>query len=222
MCGICGALNLELRPVGGTELVKRMAAQLEYRGPDSRGTFQRPGLAMEIRRLSIIDLETGDQPLSTESGQVSWIVNGEIYNYRELRQELLQRGHRFKTKSDAEVVGHLYEETGEDCLGKLNGMFALALWDESRQRLLLARDRAGEKPLFYWHGGSELIFASEVKALLECPRISRTLNPSAVERYCLYGYIPSLIRPSRKSVNCPLQVEWSSSAALSASSPTGS
>ena len=191
MCGICGTLNLELRPVGGAELVERMSAQLEHRGPDSRGTFQRPGLALGIRRLSIIDLETGDQPLSTESGQVSWVVNGEIYNYRELRQELLGRGHRFKTKSDAEVVGHLYEETGEDCLGKLNGMFALALWDESRQRLLLARDRAGEKPLFYWRGGAELIFASEVKALLECPRISRTLNPSAVERYCLYGYIPS-------------------------------
>ena len=191
MCGICGAFNLELHPLESPDLADRMSARLEHRGPDSRGRFARPGLALAMRRLSIIDLETGDQPLSDESGEVTLVVNGEIYNYRELRQGLIARGHRFKTSSDGEVIAHLYEEKGEDCLTELNGMFALALWDEGRKRLLLARDRAGEKPLFYWCNGKTLLFASEIKALLECSQISKTLNPAAVERFLLYGYIPS-------------------------------
>ena len=191
MCGICGAFNLDLHPLESPDLADRMSARLEHRGPDSRGGFARPGLALAMRRLSIIDLETGDQPLSDESGEVTLVVNGEIYNYRELREELVARGHRFKTSSDGEVIAHLYEERGEDCLTELNGMFALALWDERRKRLLLARDRAGEKPLFYWCDGKSLLFASEIKALLECSQIPKDLNPAAVERFLLYGYIPS-------------------------------
>ena len=191
MCGICGAFNLDLHPLESPDLADRMSARLEHRGPDSRGRFARPGLALAVRRLSIIDLETGDQPLSDESGEITLVVNGEIYNYRELRQELVARGHRFKTSSDGEVIAHLYEERGEDCLTELNGMFALALWDERRKRLLLARDRAGEKPLFYWCDGKSLLFASEIKALLECSQIPKDLNPAAVERFLLYGYIPS-------------------------------
>lgn len=191
MCGICGAFNLELHPLRSPDLTSLMSSRIEHRGPDSHGRFSRSGLALDIRRLSIIDIETGDQPLSNESGEVTLVVNGEIYNYRELRQELVSRGHNFRTGSDGEVITHLYEEKGEDCLAELNGMFALALWDERLKRLLLARDRAGEKPLFYWCNGKELLFASEVKALLECPQIPKTLDPAAIERFLLYGYIPS-------------------------------
>ena len=191
MCGICGAFNLELHPLRSPDLTRLMSSRIEHRGPDSHGRFSRSGLALDVRRLSIIDIETGDQPLSNESGEVTLVVNGEIYNYRELRQELVSRGHNFKTSSDGEVITHLYEEKGEDCLAELNGMFALALWDERLKRLLLARDRAGEKPLFYWCNGKELLFASEVKALLECPQIPKTLDPAAIERFMLYGYIPS-------------------------------
>ena len=191
MCGICGYLNLNFQPPSDSGLLGRMSSRLTHRGPDSDGVFRRPGVEMAIRRLSIIDLETGDQPFSNEAGDVTLVYNGEIYNYRELRKDLLARGHRFRTNSDGEVICHLYEEQGPDCFGELNGMFALALWDERRKRLLLARDRAGEKPLFYWQSGQELIFASEIKALLEHTRIRRTLNPAAVERLMLYGYIPS-------------------------------
>ena len=191
MCGICGYLNLNLQPPPDSSLLGRMSSRLTHRGPDSDGVFRRPGVELAVRRLSIIDLETGDQPLSNEAGDVTLVYNGEIYNYRELRKDLIARGHSFHTKSDGEVICHLYEEQGADCLGELNGMFALALWDERRRRLLLARDRAGEKPLFFWQSGQELIFASEIKALLECSRIRRTLDPAAVERLLLYGYIPS-------------------------------
>ena len=150
-----------------------------------------PHIALAIRRLSIIDLETGDQPLSNEAGDVTLVFNGEIYNYRELREGLLERGHHFKTRSDGEAIIHLYEEQGPDCLRELNGMFALALWDDRTQRLLLARDRAGEKPLYYWRDAQTLVFASEIKALLEYPGISRAIDPTALTHYFFYGYFPS-------------------------------
>ena len=148
-------------------------------------------MALAIRRLSIIDLETGDQPLSNETGEVTLVFNGEIYNYRELRQELLARGHKFKTHSDGEVIVHLYEEQGPDFVRDLNGMFALALWDDRQKRLVLARDRAGEKPLFYWLRDNTLVFGSEIKSLLAHPAVGRTLDPAALTQYFLYGYFPS-------------------------------
>ncbi len=191
MCGICGILNLALEPAASRERIDAMSARLEHRGPDSHGKFELPHLALAIRRLSIIDLKTGDQPLSNETGDVTLVFNGEIYNYRELREGLLRRGHRFKTGSDGEVIVHLYEERGTDCVGELNGMFALALWDDGAKRLMLARDRAGEKPLFYWRGNGTLVFASEIKALFEYPGISRALDPEAITQYFFYGYFPS-------------------------------
>ena len=168
-----------------------MAAAIFHRGPDSGGKFQLPHIALAIRRLSIIDLETGNQPLSNEAGDITLVFNGEIYNYRELCQGLLKRGHHFKTHSDGEAIIHLYEEQGPDCLRELNGMFAIALWDDRAKRLLLARDRAGEKPLYYWRDGQTLVFGSEIKSLLEYPGISRAIDPTALTHYFFYGHFPS-------------------------------
>jgi asparagine synthase (glutamine-hydrolysing) len=191
MCGICGLLNLQLEPVIHRERIKQMSARMEHRGPDSQGEFELPHVALAIRRLSIIDLQTGDQPLSNETGDLTLVFNGEIYNYRELRQQLLARGHKFKTHSDGEVIVHLYEERGPDFVRELNGMFALALWDDRRKRLVLARDRAGEKPLFYWHRGHTLAFASEIKSLLMYPEVGRTIDKTALTQYFFCGYFPS-------------------------------
>jgi asparagine synthase (glutamine-hydrolysing) len=191
MCGICGILNLALESAVHRERIDLMSARLTHRGPDSHGKFELPHLALAIRRLSIIDLQTGDQPLFNETGDVALVFNGEIYNYRELRRDLLQRGHHFKTHSDGEVIAHLYEEQGPECVRQLNGMFAIALWDDRAKRLLLARDRAGEKPLFYWLRGNTLVFASEIKALFEYPGIGRALDQEAVGQYFFYGYVPS-------------------------------
>ena len=168
-----------------------MSSRLVHRGPDSAGTFELPYLAMAIRRLSVIDLETGDQPFKNETGCVTLVFNGEIYNYRELRSKLIDRGHQFRTHSDGEVIVHLYEEAGLDFVNELNGMFAIALWDQENARLVLARDRAGEKPLFYWRQGSLFAFASEIKALLELPKVSRTLDPEAIMQYFAHGYFPA-------------------------------
>lgn len=168
-----------------------MSARLIHRGPDSHGKFELPYLALAIRRLSIIDLQTGDQPLTNESGDVTLVFNGEIYNFRELRSGLLERGHHFKTHSDGEVIAHLYEESGPECLRELNGMFAIALWDSRLKRLMLARDRAGEKPLFYWHRNGTLVFASEIKALFEYPEVGRSLDREALAQYFFYGYFPA-------------------------------
>jgi asparagine synthase (glutamine-hydrolysing) len=201
MCGICGILNLALEPAAHRDRIDRMSERLTHRGPDSHGKFELPHLALAIRRLSIIDLETGDQPLSNESGSVTLVFNGEIYNYRELRQGLVERGHRFKTHSDGEVIVHLYEEMGPDFVRELNGMFAIALWDDGSKRLVLARDRAGEKPLYYWQRDHTLVFGSEIKALFEYPGISRELDPEGVAQYFFYGYFPtprSVFRDIRK------------------------
>ena len=191
MCGICGILNLQLEPLAHGDRIDRMSARLWHRGPDSSGTFQLPHVALAIRRLSIIDLETGNQPLSNESGEITLVFNGEVYNYRELRRELMERGHHFRTQSDGEVIVHMYEEKGPDCLRELNGMFAIALWDNRARRLLLARDRAGEKPLYYWRDGQTLVFASEIKSLFEYPGIGRALDLTALTQYFFYGYFPS-------------------------------
>ena len=166
MCGIVG----QLRPAGQTvdpELLARMCAALEHRGPDSRGLHHGGRVGLGIQRLRVIDLSTGDQPIYNEDGSVVVVLNGEIYNFRELRDDLARRGHRFATQGDTEVIVHLYEEYGADCVRHLHGMFAFALWDERRQQLLLARDRVGKKPLLYALRDGVLSFASEMQALLQ-------------------------------------------------------
>jgi asparagine synthase (glutamine-hydrolysing) len=168
-----------------------MNSRLVHRGPDSDGVFHDGGVALAMRRLSIIDLEHGDQPISGEDGSVTVVQNGEIYNYRELRRELERRGHRFATHSDTEVLVHLYEQHGEGFVERLRGMFAIALWDSRERRLLLARDRFGIKPLYYRLLDGTLSFASELKAMLEQPGFSREIDPEAVAAYLAFNSIPA-------------------------------
>src|SRR5437667_7960850 len=173
-----------------------MSATLVHRGPDSFGEFSDGDVALAARRLSIIDLETGDQPIGNEDGTVHVVQNGEIYNYRELRRELEQAGHRFRTHGDTEVLLHLYEEQGDSFAARLRGMFAVAIWDASRRRLVLARDRFGIKPLYYRHADGELAFASELRAL---PRGEIDLD--ALECFLAFNSIPapySIFRDVRK------------------------
>jgi asparagine synthase (glutamine-hydrolysing) len=191
MCGICGVATAERGAVADVEAVKRMNARLAHRGPDSDGVFHDGGVALAMRRLSIIDLEHGDQPISNEDGSVTVVQNGEIYNYRELRRELERRGHRFATHSDTEVLVHLYEEHGDGFVERLRGMFAIALWDGRERRLLLARDRFGIKPLYYRYVDGAFSFASELKALLEQPGFSREVDPRAVAAYLAFNSIPA-------------------------------
>jgi len=187
MCGICGVVG----PGADAEAVRRMNARLVHRGPDSEGSFAADGVALAMRRLSIIDLAGGDQPIANEDGSVVVVQNGEIYNYRELRRELERRGHRFRTASDTEVLVHLYEEHGEGFAERLRGMFAVAIWDERERRLLLARDRFGIKPLYYGLREGTLSFASELKALLEQPGFSRQIEPRAVAAFLAFNSIPA-------------------------------
>lgn len=172
-------------------LVERMCAAIEHRGPDSRGTLVDGGVGLGIQRLRIIDLETGDQPIFNEDRSVVVVLNGEIYNYQELRARLIRAGHRFSTHSDTEVIVHLYEEEGVDCVNSLNGMFAFALWDARRRQLLLARDRVGKKPLFYAHRSNALTFGSELRAVLEDNEVSRDLDHQALDCYYAYQYVPA-------------------------------
>jgi asparagine synthase (glutamine-hydrolysing) len=150
MCGICGIVSFQNREVLNDELLRRMNQSLFHRGPDDQGYYRDNFAALGMRRLSIIDLEMGQQPISNEDGSVWIIYNGEIYNYRELRAQLETKGHIFKTRSDTEVIVHAYEEYGQDCVQHFNGMFAIAIWERSARRLVLMRDRLGVKPLFYW------------------------------------------------------------------------
>jgi asparagine synthase (glutamine-hydrolysing) len=191
MCGICGIAVAGRGAIADVEAVKRMNTRLAHRGPDSEGVFKDGGVALAMRRLSIIDLEGGDQPIANEDGSVTVVQNGEIYNYRELRAELERRGHRFATHSDTEVLVHLYEEHGEGFVERLRGMFALALWDGRERKLLLARDRFGIKPLYCRHVDGTLSFASELKAMLEQPGFSREIDPRAVAAYLAFNSIPA-------------------------------
>src|SRR5437764_374615 len=164
MCGIAGKLDLD-GPVG-RELIESMCAAIEHRGPDSRGLHLDDGIGMGVQRLAIIDVAGGDQPIANEDGTVIVVMNGEIYNYLELRDGLLARGHRFRTHADTEVLVHLYEEDGDRLAERLRGMFAFAIWDSRRRRLVLGRDRLGKKPLFWSARGRRFWFASELPALL--------------------------------------------------------
>lgn len=218
MCGIAGAAWTSRGLPLDEPTLRRMTEVLRHRGPDDEGqwwSLQREaqpqsasdppsglspvhsplsppsaGVALGFRRLSIIDVAGGHQPLSNEDGSVWIVFNGEIYNYREIRPELEARGHRFRTRSDTEVIVHAYEEWGVDALQRFRGMFALALWDDRRRRLWLARDRLGQKPLFYRQEPDRLLFASELKALLQVPQAPRDLDPEAVDLFLTYQYVP--------------------------------
>jgi len=189
MCGIAGRVDSSQAVT--PDLIGRMCAALEHRGPDSKGSFLEPGVGLGIRRLRVIDLDTGDQPISNEEGSVVVVHNGEIYNYRELRSDLEARGHTFKTQSDTEVIVHLYEVHGAGCVRSLHGMFAFALWDRRHRRLLLARDRVGKKPLVYSHENGSISFASELHALLQDPAVSREVDYPALDDYLFFQYVPA-------------------------------
>lgn len=187
MCGIAGLYVKRGR--ADPQVVRAMTSILVHRGPMDEGYLDRSNVALGMRRLSIIDVDGGHQPVFNEDGTVGVVFNGEIYNYKELREELLQRGHRFTTWSDTEVIVHLYEERGVECLEALNGMFAIALWDDRRQRLWLARDRLGVKPLYFVDGPEHFAFASELKALLTCDFVSRDPDRLAVLDYLVFMYV---------------------------------
>ncbi len=191
MCGISGVVHTDPgRPVD-RESFRRMTATLTHNGPDADGYLFGDGVALGHRRLSIIDVGGGDQPIYNEDHTRAVVFNGEIYNFRELRAELTARGHRFRTASDTEVIVHAWEQYGDDCVSRLRGMFALALWDGPARRLLLARDRLGKKPLYYAHDGERLVFASELKALIADPSMKRTVDPEAVDDYLAFGAVPA-------------------------------
>jgi asparagine synthase (glutamine-hydrolysing) len=171
-------------------MLAALGASIAHRGPDAEGFWDEPGVGLVHRRLSIIDLSGGGQPLANEDGTVWVAFNGEIYNFHELRDGLVARGHRFRTHSDTEVLVHLYEELGDALVERLRGMFAFALWDRKRGRLVLARDRLGIKPLYWYRDGEKLVFGSELKALLAHPDVPRDLDPSALEDYLAFGVVP--------------------------------
>jgi asparagine synthase (glutamine-hydrolysing) len=191
MCGICGIFETSGEAVIQRDTLKAMANTLRHRGPDDEGFYSCGGVGLAHRRLSIIDLEGGHQPLSNEDDTIWIVFNGEIYNFEELNRTYLSSGHSFKTRSDTETIIHLYEELGEDCFAKLRGMFTIALWDGRRKRLLLARDRIGKKPLFYSWDGRRLVFASEIKALWPAGGVSTEMDLEALCDYFSFQYVPA-------------------------------
>lgn len=191
MCGICGKIDLNGNQIS-PDLLRKMGDAFAYRGPDDQGQFISGQVGLGHRRLSIIDLSpAGRQPMCNEDGSIWLVYNGEIYDFEGLRQELRSRGHVFKSTTDSETILHLYEDEGIDCLKRLNGMFAFALWDDRRKRLWLARDRLGIKPLVYYWDGRRLIFASEIKSILCDPEVSRDIDPQALDLYLTLNYIPA-------------------------------
>jgi asparagine synthase (glutamine-hydrolysing) len=190
MCGICGKLNFDRDERVPQSLLKAMADSILHRGPDDDGYYASGQIGLGFRRLSIIDLAGGHQPLSNEDGTIWIVFNGEIYNFQELREGLLKKGHTFRTKTDTEVIVHLYEEYGEAGIESLRGMFAFAIWDQNQKKLLLARDRIGIKPLYYGLTPHSLVFGSEMKAILRDPEVKREILPSTIDRFLTFGYVP--------------------------------
>ncbi len=198
MCGICGIFNYSSKLPIEKKLLNKMCNAIIHRGPDDEGYYFSPDSAVHgsqiglgIRRLSIIDLQTGHQPIHNEDAKIWVIDNGEIYNFQELRLNLQEKGHKFYTKTDTEVIVHLYEDYGIDCVKYLRGMFAFALWDEKKRKLFLVRDRLGKKPLSYTIHNGYLIFGSEIKCILEISEIKREINLEALHYYLTYQYVPS-------------------------------
>ena len=189
MCGIAGMIDTTGN--GALPSVERMVAALRHRGPDDKGIHSSHDVAIGMTRLSIIDLVSGHQPISSEDGHVTVVCNGEIYNHLELRRELEGKGHCFRTRSDVEVIVHLYEEVGERCFERLRGMFGAAIWDERRRKLVVGRDRLGIKPVFYSAHGGRMLFASEIKAIAQSGDVPLRLDYDALDRYLSLGYIPA-------------------------------
>ncbi len=191
MCGICGKFNFDKNKAVDKVLIKKMCDTIVHRGPDDEGYYINKNIGLGMRRLSIIDINTGHQPISNENEKIWIVLNGEIYNYRILRSELEGKGHRFKTNSDTEVIIHLYEEYGIDCLKYLRGMFAFAIWDTENERLFLARDRVGKKPLVYAIINNSIIFASELKAIIQDDAVKKEIDLDALDQYLSFQFVPS-------------------------------
>ena len=191
MCGISGIFDYQSTNVMSSGVVDRMNDTLRHRGPDDGGVYVDIGIGLGHRRLSIIDVAGGHQPMTNEDETVWVLLNGEIYNYTALRADLVSRGHRFKTNSDTEAIVHLYEEYGESCFERLRGMFAIAIWDSRRRELVLARDRVGKKPLFYSANGNRILFGSELKAVLAGDSIPQDVDYEAMSDYFSFGYVPA-------------------------------
>lgn len=190
MCGFVGFVN-ELSDEENNRIVRQMADRIIHRGPDQDDYYVDSDVSLGFRRLSIIDLEGGSQPILNEDGSKVLVFNGEIYNYQEIREELIKKGHIFKTRSDSETILHGYEEYGEEILKKLRGMFAFVIWDKENKQLFGARDIFGIKPFFYYMNGKTFMFASEIKAFLSNPKFIKELNRERIPEYLCFEYIPS-------------------------------
>src|SRR6185503_10366635 len=191
MCGITGIVTTDRLKEEDRDLLQRMTRMLHHRGPDGEGFYFDEHAGLGHRRLSIIDLDAGKQPMCNEDESVWVTFNGEIYNYLDIRKDLIAKGHKFKTESDTEVIVHLYEEVGEKFSERLRGMFAIGLWDRNNRRLILSRDRIGKKPLYYAQTGSAIFFASEMKSLLLVPGLERAIDYQAVSDYFSLLYVPA-------------------------------
>src|ERR1039457_1104100 len=189
MCGIAGIFEFGEKAHVDSGVLRRMCDVIAHRGPDDDGFFTQGRIGLGMRRLSIVDLSTGHQPISDEDGSITVVFNGEIYNHRSLREELITRGHRYRTQSDTETIVHLYEEYGKDCVQHLRGMFAFAIWDEKRKSLFVARDRLGIKPLYYRLTPQNLIFGSEIKVLLAYPGVRPEFNRGVLPEFLTFGYL---------------------------------
>ena len=189
MCGICGMLYPDARERADRGVLAQMNAQIAHRGPDDDGFLVEGNVGLAMRRLSIIDVKTGHQPLTNEDERLWIVYNGEIYNHQQLRADLEDRGHHYRTRSDTETIVHLYEEYGRDCVKHLRGMFAFAIWDRRERRLFIARDRLGIKPLYYWFDGKKFIFGSEIKTVLAYPGIRAEFNAATLSEYLAFGYL---------------------------------
>jgi asparagine synthase (glutamine-hydrolysing) len=209
MCGICGIYNYQNNEPVNKRLIHSMNNTMVHRGPDDEGYYLKDSLMLGMRRLSIIDVEGGHQPIHNEDKSIWVVFNGEIYNFKELRNDLKNKGHRFYTQSDTEVIVHSYEEWGDDCLLRFNGIFGLAIWDDKRKRLLLARDPHGVKPLYVFNDGKRLLWSSEIKAILSDSRVPRAVDRQSLDLFLTFRFVPSpftlfqgirKIRPGHKLV----------------------
>src|ERR1041385_1814957 len=199
MFGICGIVNFNRTEPVARELLTRMTSVQAHRGPDDHGYFIENNAGLGHRRLSIIDLSGGKQPIFNEDGSVVVVFNGEIYNFADLTADLIARGHTFKTRSDTETIVHAYEEYGVECMKDFRGMFAFAIWDRRQKRLLLVRDRVGIKPVYYYTGKDFFVFASEIKSLLQHPGVPREVDHQSLDLYLQLRYVPGPRTIDRKS-----------------------
>jgi asparagine synthase (glutamine-hydrolysing) len=191
MCGIYGILNFDRPEQPSDSILAAMGGVITHRGPDDFGQYRGRGVGLGMRRLSIIDVSGGHQPISNEDGSIWIVLNGEIYNFQSLRDELEAKGHIFRTRTDTEVIVHLYEQEGLEFFKRLRGMFGLAIWDARRERLVLGRDRIGEKPLYICREPGRLLFASELKSILQVENVPRRLNHAALGEYLALGFVPA-------------------------------